>query len=147
MRESISASDRHNKNDENGRAGFSPKIPLPMVGAWPRRRPAFGREERRRQRNRRQNPLPRSPKGPKPQEVIFSVKGGSTGVKDVRDPRGVIERDKAAIGVLITMQEPTSPMKKEAAEVERPPTLALDETYKRAPKAKPKAHEQPGLGI
>ena len=27
-------------------------------------------------------------------------------------------------------------------QVERPPTLALDETYKRAPKA----HEQPGLG-
>jgi hypothetical protein len=32
-------------------------------------------------------------------------------------------------------------------QVERPPTLALDETYKRAPKAKPEAHEQPGLGL
>lgn len=34
----------------------------------------------------------------------------------VRDLRGVIEREKAAIGVLITMEEPTKPMVKEAAE-------------------------------
>ena len=33
----------------------------------------------------------------------------------LRDLRGVIEREKAAIGVLITMQEPTQPMRAEAA--------------------------------
>ena len=33
----------------------------------------------------------------------------------VRDLRGVIEREKAEIGVLITMQEPTQPMRTEAA--------------------------------
>lgn len=30
-------------------------------------------------------------------------------------------------------------------EVERPPTVAIDETFKRAPKAKGKAHEQAEL--
>ena len=34
----------------------------------------------------------------------------------VRDLRGVIEREKAEIGVLITVEEPTRPMLKEAAE-------------------------------
>lgn len=48
-------------------------------------------------------------------QIIFSVKGGHTGAKDVRDLRGVIEREKAAIGVLLTLQEPTSPMRQEAA--------------------------------
>ena len=32
-------------------------------------------------------------------QIVFSVKSGATGVKDVRDLRGVIEREKAAIGV------------------------------------------------
>jgi hypothetical protein len=31
----------------------------------------------------------------------------------VRDPRGVVEREKAAIGVLISMEDPTGPMKAE----------------------------------
>jgi DNA modification methylase len=48
-------------------------------------------------------------------QVIFSVKSGNTGVAHVRDLRGVIEREQAAIGVLITMQEPTQPMRTEAA--------------------------------
>ena len=34
----------------------------------------------------------------------------------VRDLRGVIEREKAEIGVLISMEPPTKPMLKEAAE-------------------------------
>jgi site-specific DNA-methyltransferase (adenine-specific) len=33
----------------------------------------------------------------------------------VRDLRGVLDREKAEIGVLITMQEPTQPMRTEAA--------------------------------
>jgi len=32
----------------------------------------------------------------------------------IRDLNGVIEREKAAIGVFITLEEPTNPMKKEA---------------------------------
>ena len=47
-------------------------------------------------------------------QIIFSVKAGNTGPTHVRDLRGVIEREKAAIGVLLTMQEPTKPMRKEA---------------------------------
>jgi len=47
--------------------------------------------------------------------VVLSVKGGKTGVSHLRDLRGVIDREEAAIGVLITMQEPTKPMKVEAA--------------------------------
>ena len=49
------------------------------------------------------------------ENVIISVKGGENiGVAYVRDLRGVLDREKAAIGVLITMQEPTEPMKTEA---------------------------------
>lgn len=102
---------------------------------------------------------------PKPGVIIFSVKGGGTGVKDVRDLRGVIERDGAAIGVLITLHEPTGPMKAEAAAagfyeskawnakyprlqlrtveellageaVKRPPGALRDEALKRAPRAR-----------
>ena len=49
------------------------------------------------------------------EQIIFSVKGGHTNAAHIRDLRGVIEREKAAIGVLITLEEPTAPMKKEAA--------------------------------
>jgi DNA modification methylase len=48
-------------------------------------------------------------------EVIFSVKAGHTTVAHVRDLRGVIERTGAAIGVLISMQDTTQPMRTEAA--------------------------------
>ncbi|GMU41938.1 MAG: hypothetical protein AMXMBFR23_28040 [Chloroflexota bacterium] len=48
------------------------------------------------------------------EQVIISVKGGGTGVKDVRDLVGTITREKAAIGVLVTVREPTSEMKREA---------------------------------
>jgi site-specific DNA-methyltransferase (adenine-specific) len=49
-------------------------------------------------------------------QVIISVKGGeNVSAKDVRDLCGVINREKAAIGVLITMTPPTKPMKTEAA--------------------------------
>jgi site-specific DNA-methyltransferase (adenine-specific) len=49
-------------------------------------------------------------------QVIFSVKAGHVNVSQVRDLRGVIEREKAEIGALICLEEPTGPMKKEAAE-------------------------------
>jgi DNA modification methylase len=48
-------------------------------------------------------------------QVIISVKAGHTNVAHVRDLRGVIERENAAIGALITMEGPTQPMISEAA--------------------------------
>lgn len=55
--------------------------------------------------------------GSKTKQVILSVKAGhNVGALFVRDLRAVIEREKAQIGVLITMQDPTQPMRSEAAE-------------------------------
>lgn len=51
-------------------------------------------------------------------EVILSVKGGRTGVSAVRDLRGVVEREEAALGVFITLRTPTQPMRTEAAAAE-----------------------------
>lgn len=48
-------------------------------------------------------------------QIILSVKSGHVSVKDVRDLRGVIEREKAEIGVLITLEDATRPMHTEAA--------------------------------
>lgn len=48
------------------------------------------------------------------ENVVISVKGGKTGAAHVRDLKGVIEREKSAIGVLISMQAPTKDMKIEA---------------------------------
>jgi hypothetical protein len=53
--------------------------------------------------------------GGKTKQIIFSVKAGKTSVAHVRDLRGVIEREKAQIGVLLTFQNPTQPMRQEAA--------------------------------
>ena len=50
-------------------------------------------------------------------QIIFSVKGGmNVGVSEVRDLIGVLQREKAEIGVYISFAEPTKPMRKEAAE-------------------------------
>lgn len=53
--------------------------------------------------------------GGKSKEIILSVKGGHVTVKDVRDLGHVVNREDAVIGVLITMKQPTDPMKREAA--------------------------------
>ncbi|HEX9751377.1 MAG TPA: DNA methyltransferase [candidate division Zixibacteria bacterium] len=97
-------------------------------------------------------------------QIVLSVKSGGVSVKDVRDIRGVIEREKAAIGVLITLEEPTRPMRSEAAGAgiysspwgTKHPVLqvltiqdllagkgidypvATNRTFKRAPRSKPK---------
>src|SRR5260370_37849806 len=55
------------------------------------------------------------PNAAKPEQIIIQVKGGKTGVKDVRDLRGVIDREKAEIGGLISLQEANSPLEVEAA--------------------------------
>ncbi|MGB7593682.1 MAG: DNA methyltransferase [Terriglobia bacterium] len=48
-------------------------------------------------------------------QVIVQVKSGYIGVNHVRDLKGVLDREKAAIGALITLREPTKPMLTEAA--------------------------------
>jgi len=102
-------------------------------------------------------------------QIILSVKAGALHANYVRDLRGVIAREKAEIGVLISMDEPTQKMRSEAASagfyqapssqrysrmqlltvadllngkgIDYPPKEArLDATFKQAPKAKlPKA--------
>ena len=113
-------------------------------------------------------------KGGATKQIIFSVKGGHLAATHVRDLRGVMEREKAEIGVLISMEPPTKPMMKEAAEAgfyqvpglrdKYPrlqilsiaelldgkrvefPRFAADATFKRAPKARKAAEEQMPLG-
>jgi site-specific DNA-methyltransferase (adenine-specific) len=47
-------------------------------------------------------------------KAVVQVKSGHVKVGDVRDLKGVMEREKAEIGFFITLEEPTSPMLKEA---------------------------------
>jgi DNA modification methylase len=53
--------------------------------------------------------------GGKTRRVLISVKAGKVGVGHVRDLRGVLEREEAEIGLLISMKEPTKAMRTEAA--------------------------------
>ena len=49
-------------------------------------------------------------------KIVVSVKGGEhVNVAMIRDLKGVIERDRAAIGVFLTLAPPSQPMRKEAA--------------------------------
>ena len=52
--------------------------------------------------------------GGKTKQIIFSVKAGHTSAPHIRDLRGVVDREKAAIGVLISLQKPTKPMRTES---------------------------------
>jgi len=108
--------------------------------------------------------------GGKTKQIILSVKGGHTSVKDLRDLRGVLDREKADMGALITLEEPTKPMRTEAAGagfymspaarryprlqvltieelldgkgIDYPPeALRTDMTFKKAPAALPKVAE------
>jgi hypothetical protein len=56
------------------------------------------------------------PEGKKTRQIVLSVKGGQTGVAHLRDLRGVVERENAEIGVLITLEKPTRPTLTEATE-------------------------------
>jgi site-specific DNA-methyltransferase (adenine-specific) len=49
-------------------------------------------------------------------EILFSVKSGRVSVAQIRDFRGVIERENAAMGVFITLENPTKNMLAEAAQ-------------------------------
>lgn len=49
------------------------------------------------------------------EKAIVSVKGGGVGVKDIRELIAVVDRERAKIGVYISLAPPTEPMRKEAA--------------------------------
>lgn len=100
------------------------------------------------------------------------MKSGNVGVKDVRDLRGVVEREEAQIGVLICMEKPTRNMRREAAsagvykspwgshprlqiltieelltghKIDYPPAGQVNVTFRKAPKAKGKKEAHPEL--
>ncbi len=50
----------------------------------------------------------------KPKKTVVQVKSGKVGVRDIRDLAHVVEREKAALGVFVTLEEPTGPMLTEA---------------------------------
>lgn len=50
----------------------------------------------------------------KPKQVMVQVKSGGVNSATIRDLRGVIERDNASIGVLITLENPSRDMVREA---------------------------------
>lgn len=108
----------------------------------------------------------------KAQHIILSVKAGKLHAPYVRDLRGVVEREKAAIGVLLSLEEPTQLMRGEAASaghyqslwgahpkiqiltvgelldgrsIDYPRTAGINQTFKAAPKAKRAKGKLPSL--
>jgi DNA modification methylase len=105
-------------------------------------------------------------------QIIFSVKGGTLKATDVRDLRGVTDREKADIGVLLSFGAPTKLMRAEAASagfykspwgqhprlqlltvaellagasVDAPKTAGVNQTYKQAPRQLQRVAEPLGL--
>jgi site-specific DNA-methyltransferase (adenine-specific) len=105
------------------------------------------------------------------ENVVLSVKAGHLMANHVRDLRGVVDREKAAIGVLISMEDPSKPMKTEAIsagfyesktwgkkypkiqllsvenildgyKIEMPPIRQVEATFKKAAKFKGKEGKQ-----
>jgi site-specific DNA-methyltransferase (adenine-specific) len=52
--------------------------------------------------------------GNTPKRVLVQVKSGKVSSRDIRDLVGTLDREKAEIGVFLTLEEPSGPMKKEA---------------------------------
>ena len=48
-------------------------------------------------------------------KIVIQVQGGSVAVAQIRELAGVVEREKAAMGLFITLAAPTRPMEREAA--------------------------------
>ena len=94
-------------------------------------------------------------------QIVLSVKAGNTGPDHVRELRGVVEREDAAIGALLSLREPTQAMRAEAAsagtyvspwgrhprvqvvtvgqllegaQLDAPPTRQVDRTFRKAPR-------------
>jgi hypothetical protein len=109
----------------------------------------------------------------KPKQVVVQVKSGHVKPGDIRDLKGTLEREKAALGVFLTLEPPSQEMETEAvragfyespgwnqkyrrvqiltveallrgAQVQMPPT---SQTFKQAPKAEGPKADQPGLGL
>lgn len=107
----------------------------------------------------------------KTKQIIFSVKSGHTSSPHVRDLGHVVTREQAQIGVLLTLQEPTQPMRTEAASagfyhspgwdknyprlqiltigqllegkvIDTPPLGQVNVTFKKAPKAEEEEKKQ-----
>jgi site-specific DNA-methyltransferase (adenine-specific) len=51
-----------------------------------------------------------------PKRALIQVKSGKVGVKDIRDFRGVLEREGATLGLFVTLEPPTRNMVQEAAQ-------------------------------
>ena len=112
----------------------------------------------------------------KSKRVIAQVKSGSVSVSQIRDLKGVLDRENAQIGVFITLRPPTGPMLSEAAsagfyepehfpdlrfprlqiltieellsgrEVEYP-RVAPTSTFRRAPRYRPPQANQPEFDL
>lgn len=108
--------------------------------------------------------------GGETKQIVFSVKAGKLHAAYVRDLRGVVEREGAQIGVLLTLEAPTKQMRSEASSagfyespwgrhprvqivtvgglldkterVDMPPVRHTNVTFKRAPRAKGRQAEQ-----
>jgi len=52
--------------------------------------------------------------GSTPKRVLVQVKSGKVSSRDIRDLVGTLDREKAQIGVFLTLEDPSGPMKKEA---------------------------------
>jgi len=65
----------------------------------------------------------------KTKQMIFSVKAGQVHSSHIRDLNGVLEREKAVMGVLISMEEPTRNMVREASASELYEAEALGKKY------------------
>lgn len=52
------------------------------------------------------------------ERIVVQVKSGHVGVKDIRELRDVVSRQRAAMGIFITLEEPTSEMVKEVKATE-----------------------------
>lgn len=111
----------------------------------------------------------------KTKQVVLSVKGGQhVNVSHIRDLIGVLDREKAEIGVYISLEEPTRSMRAEAAQtgfyhsdtwnrdypkvqiltiaellngkqIDMPPIQQVSQTFKRAKREKGKPADQLGL--
>jgi DNA modification methylase len=63
--------------------------------------------------------------------IVFQVKSGNVGRGDVAKLKGDMQRERAEIGVLITLEEPTQPMRSEAKKAGLYKHAVTGETYDR----------------
>ena len=69
--------------------------------------------------------------GGKTKQIILSVKAGHVTRAHVHELRGVLDREEAQIGVLISFEEPTKPMREEAASADFYHSPGWNTTYPR----------------